>query len=165
MWDSQSLTQSSSWSSSLVQLLLWVRPGSHLPDLASGGIRLPTGGLEPPLGMGQKPSRGWLLVSRKVCITLARDKVIFFYLVLLETKLYTLTRLEMTVSMRRFWKHKLHIFSFWGAGSSLRGICETWVIAHSLARKHQLLVLPNRAWLFDISTWFCPTGLGSLTLR
>ena len=37
------------------------------------GERLPTGGLE-------KPSRGWLLVSRKVCITFARGKVMQFQL-------------------------------------------------------------------------------------
>ena len=45
----------------------------------------------------------------------------------------------------------------------LREICETWIIAHLLSREHQHLVLPKRAWLFDITTWFCPTGGGSLT--
>ena len=55
----------------------------------------------------------------------------------------------MTVSTRRFWKYKLYIFSFWYLGLPCAGS-----------------VKPGSLHIYlhwTISTWFCPTGLGSLT--
>ena len=47
-------------------------------------------------------------------------------------------------------------FQLFVPGSSLRGICESWIIAHLLALEHQHLVLPNRARLFDIPSFLFP---------